>query len=391
MKSKVAGVFMGAILGLAFTGTAFAAGNSVNLQVNGKTLPTDVAPVIQENRTLVPVRVISESLGADVKWDEASQRVLITKNDKVLDLTINSKQVLSNGSKLPELDVAPQLINNRTMVPIRVVSEALGAKIEWIEPTRTVATTIYENRDGMTPEDLMLKSNEVLAKYNTYKYSGTGKINMSSGALPQSMTMNMNISGSYKKTGTVSEVYQQQTMDLPAAAGQAPMSMKMDAYSNGTEFYTRIDGQDWQKLDLGADFSKFLDNQDPQKAIQMMKDFGLILSFGNDTKIDGKDFYTLVVKIDAPKYTQAIMDLTSSLVPASDPQGKKVFEELMKSMKMDMNEKVYIQKDNLMMTKVAVNGNLSMTLQAISINEDITSEMTLKGFGEPVTMPQVRK
>lgn len=391
MKSKVAGVFMGALLSLAITGTAFAAGNSINLQVNGKTLPTDVAPIIKESRTLVPVRVISESLGADVEWNAAEQKVTVIKNDKVLELTLNSKEVLVNGSKLPELDVPPQLINNRTMVPIRVVSEALGAKVEWNGDTQTVATTIYEKRDAMTPEELMLKSNQAMAKYDTYRYTGTGKINMSSAALPQSIDMKMDLSGIYKKTGTSSEVYLVEAIEVPGMAGQAPTAIKMDVYSNGTDFYTRMEGQNWQKIDLGADFSKFMDNQDPQKAIQMMKDFGLILSYGNDVKIDGKDCYTLVVKIDTQKYLEAVRDLTSTLVPTTDPEGKKVFEELMNSMKLDMNEKVYIQKDNLMMTKVVVDGNISMTVQKMTINEDINTEMTLSGFGEPVTMPQINK
>lgn len=391
MKSKVAGVFMGALLSLAITGTAFAAGNSINLQVNGKTLPTDVAPIIKESRTLVPVRVISESLGADVEWNAAEQKVTVIKNDKVLELTLNSKEVLVNGSKLPELDVPPQLINNRTMVPIRVVSEALGAKVEWNGDTQTVATTIYEKRDAMTPEELMLKSNQVMAKYDTYRYTGTGKINMSSAALPQSIDMKMDLSGIYKKTGTSSEVYLVEAIEVPGMAGQAPTAIKMDVYSNGTDFYTRMEGQNWQKIDLGADFSKYMDNQDPQKAIQMMKDFGLILSYGNDVKIDGKDCYTLVVKIDTQKYLEAVRDLTSTLVPTTDPEGKKVFEELMNSMKLDMNEKVYIQKDNLMMTKVVVDGNISMTVQKMTINEDINTEMILSGFGEPVTMPQINK
>ncbi|RAP28591.1 hypothetical protein C2W64_04647 [Brevibacillus laterosporus] len=89
------------------------------------------APVEINGRTLVPLRAIFEALGARVDWDEATQTVTAMKDGTTIKLTIGSKVAYKNGKKL-NLDVPAQLFNgDTTMVPIRFVSEALGAKVAW--------------------------------------------------------------------------------------------------------------------------------------------------------------------------------------------------------------------------------------------------------------------
>ena len=107
------------------------------LYINGRTLKYDVPPVIKDDRTLVPVRAISESLGADVKWDEATSTVTITRDGKTITLRLDNRTVTVDG-KATELDVPPQTMNNRTMVPLRFVSEALGEKVDYDAETGAV-------------------------------------------------------------------------------------------------------------------------------------------------------------------------------------------------------------------------------------------------------------
>jgi hypothetical protein len=96
------------------------------------------APVEINGRTLVPLRAIFEALGAKVEWDEATQTVTATKDGNVIQLTIGSKIAYKNGKKMM-LDVPAQLFNgDTTMVPIRFVSEALGAKVGWDPVSRAV-------------------------------------------------------------------------------------------------------------------------------------------------------------------------------------------------------------------------------------------------------------
>ena len=109
--------------------------------VNGISKESDVAPVIRNSRTLVPIRVISEGLGAVVNWDGAERKVTIQletlDGNKTVELFIGKKNYYIDGI-MYEMDVPPQIINNRTMVPIRVVSESLNCKVYWDGTERKV-------------------------------------------------------------------------------------------------------------------------------------------------------------------------------------------------------------------------------------------------------------
>ena len=104
------------------------------MYIRGEKLTYDVPPVIVNGRTLVPVRIISEYLGATVEWDNKLQKVTITKNDNVVELFINNKVAWVNGKKV-EMDVPAYQLNGRTMVPIRFICDALGESLEYISET----------------------------------------------------------------------------------------------------------------------------------------------------------------------------------------------------------------------------------------------------------------
>lgn len=98
----------------------------------------DATPFIDgNNRTMVPVRFVSEALNAEVGWDGALRQVTVTKDSKKIVLTINKPEMQINGvTKV--LDCAPLIVDDRTFVPIRFVSEALDAVVEWDGAVRTV-------------------------------------------------------------------------------------------------------------------------------------------------------------------------------------------------------------------------------------------------------------
>ena len=100
------------------------------IYIDDRQVSTDVAPVVVNSRVLVPIRVVSEGLGAKVQWDNASQSVTITKGASTLKMYVNKTTYTKNGAS-KTLDVPVKVINNRTLVPIRVVSEDLGAGVQW--------------------------------------------------------------------------------------------------------------------------------------------------------------------------------------------------------------------------------------------------------------------
>lgn len=100
----------------------------IQVIVNSKILKTDQPPVLVEGRTLIPLRLILEALGATVVWDPATQKVTTERAGIKVEFTIGSKTIYVNGQKT-EIDVPSQLINKRTLVPVRAVSESFQLKV----------------------------------------------------------------------------------------------------------------------------------------------------------------------------------------------------------------------------------------------------------------------
>ncbi len=113
--------------------------------IDGKTLQSDVAPIIIEGRTLVPLRAIFEALGAEVEWDNSSRTVTGRKDTTTIVLPIGSRSPTINGTPV-QLDVPGTIVSGRTMVPARFIAESLGASVDWVEETRTVVII----SDGLT-------------------------------------------------------------------------------------------------------------------------------------------------------------------------------------------------------------------------------------------------
>ncbi len=110
--------------------------NSPTVTVEGREVEfPDQKPIIKNNRTLVPIRFVAESLGYDVDWNPADHTAVID-NGRII-LYIGSNQAVINGRQV-ELDVASELIADRTMVPLRVIAETLGCTVDWFGTNSTV-------------------------------------------------------------------------------------------------------------------------------------------------------------------------------------------------------------------------------------------------------------
>ena len=104
---------------------------------NGIATPLEVPAQILDGRTLVPLRAIFEALGASVEWEGTTQTVSSVKGKKTVILTVGVPSISVNGEAKP-LDVPAQIVNGRTLVPARAVAEAFGCEVVWIAETRTV-------------------------------------------------------------------------------------------------------------------------------------------------------------------------------------------------------------------------------------------------------------
>lgn len=111
----------------------------IDVNINGTYLDFDVDPIMQNDRVMLPMRKIFETLGASVDWDESTQTVTAQKDGTIVKLTVNSSNMLVNGSTVT-LDAPAIITGGRTLVPVRAVSEALGASVSWFGHGHDIVT-----------------------------------------------------------------------------------------------------------------------------------------------------------------------------------------------------------------------------------------------------------
>lgn len=113
--------------------------------VNGGIRTLDSPPIIKNNRTLLPIRAIIESLGGTVSWDATERKVTVILGSNTIELWIGKNTAKVNGGYTPidstNSKVVPEIINSRTMLPLRFVTENVGATVDWDGTTKTITIT----------------------------------------------------------------------------------------------------------------------------------------------------------------------------------------------------------------------------------------------------------
>ncbi len=110
---------------------------SIDAKIDEKAVALDVAPRIVSGSTVVPLRFIGEALGAVVEWEGNEKRVTYKLENRVVVLWIGKKEALVNGNSVT-LSVEPLIVSGKTLVPLRFISEALGATVQWVAETKTI-------------------------------------------------------------------------------------------------------------------------------------------------------------------------------------------------------------------------------------------------------------
>lgn len=108
-----------------------------SILAKGKIIKFDTPPVVKAGRTLIPVRALTEAFGAKVVWDPIEQKITISNETTEIILQLNNGTAYVNGVEVT-IDVPPLTINNRTVVPLRFITETLGLKVNWDVETGTV-------------------------------------------------------------------------------------------------------------------------------------------------------------------------------------------------------------------------------------------------------------
>jgi hypothetical protein len=120
-------------------------GSNKMITSDGETITLDSPPVIVEGRTLVPIRAVIEKFGGSISWEGGERKVTIFLGNKTIEMWIDKPQARVNGV-MTLIDpnnskVTPKIINGRTMLPVRFVSEQLGAKVDWDGTLKKITIT----------------------------------------------------------------------------------------------------------------------------------------------------------------------------------------------------------------------------------------------------------
>ena len=139
MKSmtKLVSLFLVLTMILGMTAGALYAADPIKIMIDGSEAKAAVAPVVEDGRTLVPLRVISEALGADVEWNQATQQATIKTAANTVVFTVGSANYTVNGSP-KTLDVPAKIIGGSTMIPLRAFAESINAAVDFANDIVTV-------------------------------------------------------------------------------------------------------------------------------------------------------------------------------------------------------------------------------------------------------------
>jgi len=122
------------------------ASNDVAVQINGEPVQFDVPAQIIGDRTMVPMRKIFETFNAQIEWFGETQVIMATRGSVIIVMqigepTMNVNDIFTGEAKEITLDVPPCIVGDRTLVPVRAISESLGMDVKWDDLTRTVLIT----------------------------------------------------------------------------------------------------------------------------------------------------------------------------------------------------------------------------------------------------------
>lgn len=220
------------VMTFALAVTASAAGaDEVKVQLDGQMLTfSDAAPVIQNGRTMIPMRAVFEALGAEVSYDDATKTVTAVRDDTTVTMVIgqNTVQVQEGeDSRSFTMDVVPNVdpVSGRTYVPVRFAAEALGCNVGWDEDDRTVlivdVESVVANAGPFTLMDRLMTAEQPAAPEGNQALNGSfhANIAITDPSLGGNLTMPM--SGTFTALGNAAavEMDMNMTMDLSGVPG----------------------------------------------------------------------------------------------------------------------------------------------------------------------------
>lgn len=374
-------------------GAPAAGGGGAAVSVNGYDLPTDVAPVLRRGRTLVPVRAVAEALGAEVAWNAETRTVTLSRNGRSVSLTIDEPIARIDGAEV-ELDVPGTLIQGRTMVPLRFVGRALGAEVAWDAGTRTARVTLVEKRDGLTPEEVLLRNAEASRAVNSYRYEGIQRTETllalrgtATAAAPERAATTVRVTGAVR----IPELYQRLEIDSGTPLTRPPA---LEVYADPSSVWMRTGDGPWelQAKDAMTEMA-FLQRMralDASAGLDQMRQMGIVPLFEADQVMEGRRVYVIRFLVDRRKFLAGyggLLDAAAGGVAGGEVPAalQRMLDDLVAGMRM----RAYIDAETFLARRVEMGTAAVAATEAGRIEFRMDYAFDYTGYGEPVEMPRM--
>jgi hypothetical protein len=393
-------------------GPAFA-GGGIQLQVNEDMVPSPVL-YLDMDRTMISAVTYARLAGAD--FSEAGDVLTITENGKTLSMAIGRDEAML-GDQLVSLHRAPVKTGSVVYIPLRAVSSAFGFEVSWDAEKNLVSLKREETRDGLTPFELLAKSTAASQVYSTYTMDGTYDIDleiMEDGKPVEDSPQNMSMSLYGQIQNDPLQVYTVQKIN-GGEDGQIP-EMVIEMYMDGEKMYMKMPEQDWLAMELPFSPEFWKEQQDiqsdPLQAISQMKEMGILVNFGNDTTVGGKDYYVVNAALDTDNfrerfqklYQQAMQAAASGVAQENPDDMQAQLQKIIESAQMEYFYSILINKETFMSDFINLDARVGLTVEnpepdtndngvsnpkEIRIKCDMKGSFAISGLGDPFKAPVI--
>lgn len=369
---------------------------------------------VNNGSTSIPLQFIEKAL--PVKTAVENEKIVISMNGDTLELRLNSTEAIFNG-KQQTMPVAAQMDNQEAMVPLRFVLESFGATVDWDGSKNEILVTSPILKAGLTAEQMLGKITQAMSEQGRYKMKADTKMQMemTSDGKTENMTMSGQVNGSVQEKPLLAYVATNMKVDAISGADEAipEEALKSEMVLNDNGLFMTLPGQEgWVKMDLeGLDFGKLMEqcgSQDPVKSIMQMKEFGAVITYGDDQVKDGKNYGVIHVAMGEEalgQYIDSVIKQTGLLNLGNEQADKTEFEatmqDIFKNMKTEMGYNMVFDYDTFLTLSMdmdmIMNMNIDIPANAETSTPAASMQITSKqeavyqiyDYGVEFTVPDV--
>lgn len=353
------------------------------LKVNGEYCQTSLD--VLDGVSSVPLEFIEEVI--PVKPVVQDGKIAITMNGDTLELTLGSDKAVLNGTeKMMPRDAWAN--DQEIMVPLRFVLENLGVRVDWNGDKHEISLTAPVLKAGLTAEQMLGQITKAMSDQGSYKMKADTimKMEMFSDGKTESMTMSGQVSGAMQEKPLLTHVVSKMKVEeLSGTEGELPeipeeaLQSEMVLDENG--IYMTLPGYDgWVRMDIeGLDLGELMEqygSQDPLKSIMQMKEYGALITYGDDLVKDGKSCGVIRVEMGPEalgQYIDSVIEQTGLLNIVSEAAGQseleETFESIFNNMQSDVDYDMVFDYDTLLTLSMNMNMTMNMKLD-IPANEE---------------------